>query len=366
MGLQTALKIWTEQNKQDEANPAGGRRTSRPKPTQASQKPELFAEEAREHTLRRLLGYRVCLKLKFCDPRGNLYGQISLEVKGTKRDIGSSLVNAGYAAVVPWPAEQMGPEGKQLFATQARAIGGKMKIWSIPADQRKQTFASMGFISAAKANQGGQGGAGQLGALTGTVTSVRSGDCLKVKLDSGETKEYFLASIRAYRYEFGPNDDKPRNLGQGGMTKHMSAAREFVRKETMAFEQKVTVEEEYTRPVPVRGQNQQSGGKNNAVEAVKKTTTRVYANIFVNKPNGQRINLGVELCRAGLAGVVNLGVKESDRSKHYTELVNVTKAARDNKIGYYAEKYDEELYFDLTVRSNTNKGLVETQSQLLW
>merc|ERR1719403_204935 len=110
----------------------------------------------------------------------------------------------------------------------------------------------------------------------------------------------------------------------------MSAAREFVRKETMGYDQKVTVEESYTRTTegPNRG-NQ----KNNVAEAVKRTEqTRVYANIYVNKPNGgSSINLGVELCRAGLAGALQYAIKENDRSSNYCDLVAATKEATDEK-----------------------------------
>merc|ERR1719479_352954 len=81
--------------------------------------PEKFAVMAKDHTEKRLLGMKVKLVLEFCDDRGNLYGQVFLEVQDKKLNIAPSLVIVGLAAVVPWQAKKL--SGELLMRAQEQA-----------------------------------------------------------------------------------------------------------------------------------------------------------------------------------------------------------------------------------------------------
>merc|ERR1719419_868620 len=225
-------------------------------PKKEDHQPERFAKVAKEHTEKRLLGYRVKLTLEFGDNRGNLYGTACL-VAGDKRlDITPSLVKAGYAAVVPWQAKRM-EKGEQLLAAQKHAINLRSHIWSVKPEDRFKP--GVGFKSLRGIVDLADSPDGQVAEpLTGFVTNVRNGDCLTVQLKSGEIKDYYLASLRAYRYGFGPQDSAPPAPGRPeDALKRMSMAREVLRLHTIAKDRQVVIEEEYEqeRKRTARGKN---------------------------------------------------------------------------------------------------------------
>jgi len=317
--------------------------------------PEKFAQVAKEHTEKRLLGYRVKLTLEFGDNRGNLYGTACL-VAGDKRlDITPSLVKVGYAAVVPWQAKRM-EKGDQLLAAQKHAMSQRLNIWSVkPEDRFKPVvgFKSLrGIVDLADVDNGKDSSP-----LTGFVTNVRNGDCITVQLNSGETKDYYLASLRAYRYGFGPQDSAPpRPRGSEDALKRLSMAREVLRVHTIAKDRPVTVEEEYEQERKVT--------RNMKGKTVTEMQKRVYASIFVTDKKGVKLNLGLELCKMGLAEALSYDPKQNERAKYWGELQDETKNAKDNKVGYHGN-FKEDTYLDLTVRK-TDKRFVSQQLNEMW
>jgi len=324
-------------------------------PKKEDHQPEKFAQVAKEHTEKRLLGYRVKLTLEFGDNRGNLYGTACL-VAGDKRlDITPSLVKAGYAAVVPWQAKRM-EKGDQLLAAQKHAMKERRHIWSVkPEDRFKPVvgFKSLrGIVDLADVENGQASEP-----LNGFVTNVRNGDCITVQLNSGETKDYYLASLRAYRYGFGPQDNAPpRPRGSEDALKRLSMAREVLRLHTIAKDRPVTVEEEYEQDRKI---TRTIKGK-----PVTELQKRVYASIFVTDKKGVKLNLGLELCKMGLAEALSYDPKQNERSKYWGELQDETKNAKDNKVGYHGN-FKEDTYLDLTVRK-TDKRFVSQQLNEMW
>jgi len=324
-------------------------------PKKEEHQPEKFAVVAKQHTEKRLLGYRVKLTLEFGDNRGNLYGTACL-VAGEKRlDITPSLVNAGYAAVVPWQVKSM-ENGDQLLTAQKRAMNLRLHIWSVKPEERflpTVGFPSLkGIVDLADAEN-----VQVTAPLTGFVTNVRNGDCLTVRLNSGEVKDYYLASLRAYRYGFGPHDSAPPKSNRtDDALKRMSMAREVIRVHTIAKDRPVTVEEEYEQERKI---TRTIRGK-----SVTEDQRRVYASIFVTDNRGQKLNLGLELCKMGLAEALSYDPKQNERSKYWGDLQDETKNAKNNKVGYHGS-FQEDKYLDLTVRK-TDKRFVSQQLNEMW
>lgn len=312
-------------------------------PQQKNHIPEKFAVLAKEHTEIRMLGMKVKLRLEFCDDRGNLYGQVFLVHMGKKLDIAPSLVHKGLAVVVPWQAKMRDGGGKDLFAAQMKARKQKLNIWGLPDPAagcptlKSLLEANMSAPSAIK---------------VGRVVNVRGGDFVQIKLsNTGEIKDFYLASLRAYRYGFGPMENTPVKGGRAAdneVWKRMSAAREFVREMTIAKDRDVKIEEEYTRQVKVN----RRGKDGKTVEMME---TRQYASLFVNA-GGKELNIGVELCKAGFAENLSYDIKNQERSKHWAELLDATNIAKKEGKGYHDEKFSEDKFLDLTIRAKKGQN----------
>jgi len=332
LNFDTAKQLYDERQKAGKTGKWGP-------PKRGDHDPEKYAKQAREHTELRLLGMKVKIRLEFCDDRGNLYGQVFLVHMGKKLDIAPSLVHKGLAVVVPWQAGKMKNQGKDLFAAQNKAKASKLNIWSLP-DPNLGCPSLKSLINASDTS-----------VLTGRVVNVRSGDSVHIKITStGEIKEYFLASVRAYRYGFGPMDAMPTGGRQQNQEawKRMAAAREFVRELTIAKDKEVKIEEEYTRSVNVTRR-----GKGGKAEEMKEE--RKYATLLVG-PQGKEINIGVELCKAGLAENLSYDIKNQERSKHFAALLDATNEAKKEKKGYHNEDFVEDKFLDLTIRPRKGAG----------
>jgi len=317
---------------------------SRMMPTEASQAPEKFSDLAKKHTEDRLLHQRVNANFKFCDDRGNLYAEITLNVNGVARNIAPSLLKKGYAVVIGWQATRAECKGKVLFPHQNHAIKMKTGIWEVPPAQRPLVFKSLkGVFKTTKPG------------IRGTVIAVRNADAIEIKMADGKIRIYYLASIRSFHEGYGPNDQTQRqSKGRDFDTlyKTINQSKEYLR--VNAIGKVVEVEEEYSRDLPAR-------------TPAETGNTRHYATIFTLNRQGQKDrNLAKELVTQGFAEALSYDPSNLQRSNYWHEFIEENKKAVEQQKGYYDPKFKEDQFLDLSVTRGQNMQVCKNQLRAMW
>lgn len=260
------------------------------------QQPEPFAEEAKYFTESRLLQRDVEIILESAS-NNNFLGTV-LHPNG---NIAEHLLREGFARCVDWSIGFVSTGIDKLRAAEKVAKDKRLRIW--------KDYSPTGPRIGSHDKE-----------FTGKVVEIVNADAMVVKLGNGTLKKIFLASVRPPRpadtpQAEGVKEAKGRNFRPLYDIPYMYEAREFLRKQLIGQEVKVTVD--YIQP---------ASNQNSLPE--RTCCTMMFGDM----------NVAESLVSQGLASVVRYRQDDDQRSCHYDSLLSAENQAIKLGNGIHSKK----------------------------
>lgn len=254
-----------------------------------------FAEEARYFVEIRLLQREVEIVLESVN-NNNFVGTI-LHPKG---NIAEALLKEGFARCVDWSMAFMKSGADKLRAAERMAKESRIRLW--------KDWQSTGPQITGKEKE-----------FTGTVMEIINGDALVIKLNNGQLKKVFLASIRPPKEpgrtmdEEGKTAPRPKGFRPLYDIPWMYEAREFLRKKLIG--KRVNVVIDYIQP------------------AKDSFPEKICCTVSIGG-----VNVAEAMVSKGLATVIRYRQDDDQRSSHYDDLLAAETKATKSQRGIHAKK----------------------------